>query len=84
MKTLQSERPGQMCCRLLSDHGFQPILLYPVNLSITIDGENEMFHDKAKFKQHSIYKSSPIKVPEGTCSKLQDYGLLGVFGYLET
>jgi len=27
-------------------------LLYPAKLSITIDGENELFHEKTKFKQY--------------------------------
>jgi hypothetical protein len=27
----------------------QPRLLYPAKLSITIDGETKVFHDKAKF-----------------------------------
>jgi hypothetical protein len=28
------------------EHKFQPMLLYPGKLSITIDGETKVFHDK--------------------------------------
>jgi hypothetical protein len=27
-------------------------ILYPAKLSITIDGENKIFHDQTKFKQY--------------------------------
>jgi hypothetical protein len=30
-------------------HKYQPRLLYPAKLSITIDGETKVFHDKTKF-----------------------------------
>jgi hypothetical protein len=30
----------------------QPRLLYPANLSITIDGETKIFHDKTEFTQY--------------------------------
>jgi hypothetical protein len=33
----------------LREHKCQPRLLYPAKLSITIDGENKVFHDKTKF-----------------------------------
>ena len=33
------------------DHRYQTRLLYPANLLIMLDGENEIFHDKTKFKQ---------------------------------
>jgi hypothetical protein len=31
------------------EHKCQPMLLYPAKLSITIDGETQVFHDKIKF-----------------------------------
>jgi hypothetical protein len=34
------------------EHKCQPRLLYPTKLSITIDGETKVFHDKTKFTQH--------------------------------
>jgi hypothetical protein len=34
------------------EHKCQPRLLYPAKLSITIDGENKVLHDKTKFTQY--------------------------------
>jgi hypothetical protein len=34
------------------EHKCQPRLLYPAKLSITIDGETKVFHDKIKFTQN--------------------------------
>jgi hypothetical protein len=36
----------------LREHKWQPRLLYPVKLLITIAGENKIFHDKTKFTQY--------------------------------
>ena len=36
----------------LRDHKCQGKLLYPAKLSITIDGETKIFHDKTKFIQY--------------------------------
>ena len=36
----------------LRDHKCQPRLPYPAKLSITIDGETEVFHDKTKFTHY--------------------------------
>jgi hypothetical protein len=36
----------------LREHKCHPKLLYPAKLSITIDGETKVFHDKTKFTQH--------------------------------
>jgi hypothetical protein len=36
----------------LREYKCQPRLLYPAKLSITIDGETKVFHDKTKFTQY--------------------------------
>jgi hypothetical protein len=36
----------------LREHKYQPRLLYPAKLSITIDGETKVFYDETKFKQY--------------------------------
>jgi hypothetical protein len=36
----------------LREYKCQPRVLYPAKLSITIDGENKIFHDKNKFIQY--------------------------------
>jgi hypothetical protein len=36
----------------LREHNCQPRLLHPAKLSITIDGETKVFHDKIKFTRY--------------------------------
>jgi hypothetical protein len=36
----------------IREHKCQPRLLYPPKLSITIDGETKVFHDKIKFTHY--------------------------------
>jgi hypothetical protein len=36
----------------LREHKYQPRVLYLTKLSITIDRENKIFHDKTKFAQY--------------------------------
>jgi hypothetical protein len=36
----------------LREHKCQPTLICPAKLSITIDGENKIFHDRTKFTQY--------------------------------
>jgi hypothetical protein len=36
----------------LREHKCQPRLLYPAKLSITIDGDTKVFHDKTKFTHY--------------------------------
>jgi hypothetical protein len=38
--------------KTLREHKCQPGLLYPAKLSITIDGETEVFYGKTKFRKH--------------------------------
>ena len=40
----------------------QPRLLYPAKLSITIDGEIKVFHDKTKFTQYLSTNSALQRV----------------------
>jgi hypothetical protein len=36
----------------LREHKCQPRLLYPAKLSITVDGETKVFHNKTKFTHY--------------------------------
>jgi hypothetical protein len=45
----------------LREHKCQPRLLYPAKLSITIDGENKIFHGQKQICTISFHKSSPTK-----------------------
>jgi hypothetical protein len=47
--TMKARRPWTDVIQTLREHIFQPWLPYPAKLSITIDGETKVFHDKNKF-----------------------------------
>jgi hypothetical protein len=49
---MKAGRPWTDVIQTLREHKCQPRLLYPTNLSITIDGETKILHDKTKFKQY--------------------------------
>jgi hypothetical protein len=54
----------------LREHKCQPRLLCPAKLSITIDGETKIFHDKTKFTQYlSINPSLQRIMMENTNTK---------------
>ena len=48
---MKARRSWTDVIQTLSEDKCQPRLLYPVKLSITIDGETKVFHDKTKFTQ---------------------------------
>lgn len=52
METLQARKAWTDVLQTLRDQRCQHWLLYPAELSITIDGENKIFHDKIKFKHY--------------------------------
>jgi hypothetical protein len=49
----------------LGDHGYQPRLLYPTKLLITIDEENKIFHGGHKFKQYLSTNPALQKILKG-------------------
>ena len=46
---MKTRRAWTDVIQTLREHKCQPSLLYPAKLSITIDGETKVFHDKTKF-----------------------------------
>ena len=50
-ETLKARTAWTEVTQTLRVHRCQPRLLYPAKLSIIIDGETKIFHDKTKFKQ---------------------------------
>jgi hypothetical protein len=48
-ETMKAIRSWADVIQTLREHKCQPRLLYPAKVSITIDGENKIFHDKTKF-----------------------------------
>jgi hypothetical protein len=49
---MKARRSWADVIQTLREHKFQPRLLHPAKLSITIDGEIKIFHDKTKFTQY--------------------------------
>jgi hypothetical protein len=49
---MRARRSWADIIQTLREHKCQPRLLYPAKLSITIDGETKIFHDKTKFTQY--------------------------------
>jgi hypothetical protein len=49
----------------LREHKCQPRILYPAKLSITIDRENKVFHDKNKFIHYLSINPAPQKIIDG-------------------
>jgi hypothetical protein len=50
-ETMKARRSWKDVMQILREHKWHPRLLYPAKHSITIDGENKVFHDKTKFTQ---------------------------------
>ena len=50
-ETFIGTRSWTVVLQTLRENKCQPRLLYPAKLSITIDGETNVFHNKNKFKQ---------------------------------
>jgi hypothetical protein len=61
---MKARRSWAGVIQILRGHKGQPRLLYPAKLSITIDGETKVFHDKTKIIK-SFHKSSPSKDNKG-------------------
>jgi hypothetical protein len=49
---MKARRSWTDVIQTLREHKGQPKLLYPAKLSITIDGETKVFHDKTKFTHY--------------------------------
>jgi hypothetical protein len=52
LETMKARRSWTDLILTIREHKCQPRLLYPPNLSITIDGEKKVFRDKTKFTQY--------------------------------
>jgi hypothetical protein len=51
-ETMKARRSWADVIQTLREYKCQPRLLYPAKLSITIDGETKVFHEKTKFTQY--------------------------------
>jgi hypothetical protein len=51
-ETMKARKSWTDVIQTLREHKCQPSLLHPAKLSITIDGETKVFHDKNKFTHY--------------------------------
>jgi hypothetical protein len=49
---MKARRSWTDVIQTLREHKCQPRILYPAKLSITIDGETKVLHDKSKFTHY--------------------------------
>jgi hypothetical protein len=62
---MKARRSWADVTQTIREHKCQPRLLYPTKLSITIDGETKVFHEKKQINTMSFHKSSPSKYNKG-------------------
>jgi hypothetical protein len=51
-ETMKAKRAWTDVIQTLRDHKCQPKILYPTKLSITLDGETKVFHDRTEFTHY--------------------------------
>jgi hypothetical protein len=49
---MKARRSWKEVIQTLREHKFQPRLLYPEKLSVTMEGDTKVFHDKNNFTQY--------------------------------
>jgi hypothetical protein len=62
---MEAKRSWANVIQTLSKHKFQPRIQCPAKLSITIDGETKVFHDKTKFTQYLSTNPAHQKIIKG-------------------
>ena len=65
LETMKARRSWSSIMQTLRDSRCQPRLLCPAKLSITIEGQNKIFHDKTRFNHYLATKLGLHKVLEG-------------------
>ena len=65
MKSLGVRRAWTNILLIPRDHRYQSTLLYPAKLSIILEGQNKVFHDKTRFHQYLVTNPALHKVLEG-------------------
>jgi hypothetical protein len=69
-ETMKTRRSWVDVIQTLREHICQPRLLYPTKLSITIDGETKIFHDKNKFTEYLYTNPALQRITEGKLQQL--------------
>jgi hypothetical protein len=62
---VKARRSWTVVIQALREHKCQPRLLYLAKLSITIDGESKIFHDKTKFTQYLFTNPALQRIIDG-------------------
>jgi hypothetical protein len=62
---MKARRSWADLIEILREHKCQPRLLYPAKLSITIEGETKIFHDKTKFTQYLSTNTALQRIIDG-------------------
>ena len=65
MEMLQARREWQKIFQVMRTTGLQPRLLYPVRLSIKIEGQIKSFPDKRSLKEHTSTKPALQEMLKG-------------------
>ena len=64
-ETMKARRSWADVIQTLREHKCHPRLLYPAKLSINIDGETKIFHDKTKFTQYLSTNPALHRITDG-------------------
>jgi hypothetical protein len=70
-ETTKARRSWTDVIQILRGHKCQPRLLYPAKLSITIDGETKVFHNKTKFTHYLFTNPAPQRIITERKRKIQ-------------
>jgi hypothetical protein len=73
---MKARRASTDIIQTLREHKFQPRLLNPAKLSIPIDGETRVFHDKTTFTQYLSTNPALQRIIKGKHQrKVRNYAL---------
>jgi hypothetical protein len=62
---MKARRSWADLIQTLKEHKCQPRLLYPAKLSVTVDGETKISHDKTKFTQYLFTNPALQRIIDG-------------------
>jgi len=70
---MKSRGSWTVVIQTLREHKCQPMLLYKETLSINIDGETKIFHDKTKFMQYLSTNPALKRIINGKLQHKRNY-----------
>jgi hypothetical protein len=70
-ETMKARRFWTDVTQTLRDHKCQPRLLYPAKLSITIDGETKVFHDRTKCTEYLSMNLALQRIVKGKLQNME-------------